>query len=109
MRVLRNAAGNLYINDKSTGSVVGQQPFGGSRLSGKSNTMNLNPQVNKVISNYILCIFGGMQVLMTSLELLITCGSGFHRCLSRKPPFLLLMLDILLLIRPKIELFPTVI
>ena len=28
---LRNAAGNFYINDKSTGAVVGQQPFGGSR------------------------------------------------------------------------------
>ena len=35
MKVLRNAAGNLYINDKSTGSVVGQQPFGGSRQSGE--------------------------------------------------------------------------
>lgn len=29
------AAGNFYINDKSTGSVVGQQPFGGGRMSGK--------------------------------------------------------------------------
>lgn len=29
-------AGNFYINDKSTGSVVGQQPFGGARMSGKS-------------------------------------------------------------------------
>lgn len=28
------AAGNFYINDKSTGSVVGQQPFGGGRMSG---------------------------------------------------------------------------
>lgn len=27
-------AGNFYVNDKSTGSVVGQQPFGGSRHSG---------------------------------------------------------------------------
>lgn len=34
MDVLRHAAGNLYINDKSTGSVVGQQPFGGARASG---------------------------------------------------------------------------
>ena len=34
MRVLRQSAGNFYINDKSTGSVVGQQPFGGARLSG---------------------------------------------------------------------------
>lgn len=30
----RDAAGNFYINDKCTGSVVGQQPFGGARLSG---------------------------------------------------------------------------
>lgn len=28
-------AGNFYVNDKSTGSIVGQQPFGGSRMSGK--------------------------------------------------------------------------
>ncbi|NXM58497.1 AL4A1 protein, partial [Illadopsis cleaveri] len=33
-RLLRNAAGNFYINDKSTGAVVAQQPFGGSRISG---------------------------------------------------------------------------
>jgi 1-pyrroline-5-carboxylate dehydrogenase len=32
--VLRNAAGNFYINDKPTGAVVGQQPFGGARASG---------------------------------------------------------------------------
>jgi 1-pyrroline-5-carboxylate dehydrogenase len=31
---LRNAAGNYYINDKPTGAVVGQQPFGGARASG---------------------------------------------------------------------------
>ena len=30
---LRNAAGNFYINDKPTGAVVGQQPFGGARAS----------------------------------------------------------------------------
>ena len=35
--VLRNTAGNLYINDKSTGAVVGQQPFGGARLSGTND------------------------------------------------------------------------
>lgn len=34
---LKNAAGNFYINDKSTGSVVGQQPFGGSRMSGTND------------------------------------------------------------------------
>jgi acyl-CoA reductase-like NAD-dependent aldehyde dehydrogenase len=32
---LKQTAGNFYINDKSTGSVVGQQPFGGGRMSGE--------------------------------------------------------------------------
>lgn len=36
-RELRNAAGNFYINDKPTGAVVGQQPFGGSRGSGTND------------------------------------------------------------------------
>ncbi|NNG00780.1 MAG: L-glutamate gamma-semialdehyde dehydrogenase [Desulfobacteraceae bacterium] len=35
--VLRNAAGNFYVNDKPTGAVVGQQPFGGSRKSGTND------------------------------------------------------------------------
>jgi 1-pyrroline-5-carboxylate dehydrogenase len=34
---LVNAAGNFYINDKCTGAVVGQQPFGGSRGSGTND------------------------------------------------------------------------
>jgi len=36
-RKLRNSAGNFYINDKPTGAVVGQQPFGGSRASGTND------------------------------------------------------------------------
>jgi len=35
--VLRYAAGNLYVNDKPTGAVVGQQPFGGGRASGTND------------------------------------------------------------------------
>jgi 1-pyrroline-5-carboxylate dehydrogenase len=35
--LLRNAAGNFYINDKPTGAVVGQQPFGGARSSGTND------------------------------------------------------------------------
>jgi 1-pyrroline-5-carboxylate dehydrogenase len=35
--VLRHAAGNYYINDKPTGAVVGQQPFGGGRASGTND------------------------------------------------------------------------
>ena len=34
---LEYAAGNFYINDKPTGAVVGQQPFGGSRASGTND------------------------------------------------------------------------
>ena len=37
MEVLRFAAGNFYINDKPTGAVVGQQPFGGARRSGTND------------------------------------------------------------------------
>ena len=49
-KVLENAAGNFYINDKPTGAVVGQQPFGGSRGSGTNDKagsyMNLLRWVN---------------------------------------------------------------
>jgi 1-pyrroline-5-carboxylate dehydrogenase len=47
---LRFAAGNFYINDKPTGAVVGQQPFGGSRASGTNDKagsmLNLTRWVN---------------------------------------------------------------
>ena len=36
-KLLTNAAGNFYINDKPTGAVVGQQPFGGARASGTND------------------------------------------------------------------------
>ena len=46
-RALRHAAGNFYINDKPTGAVVGQQPFGGARASGTNDkagsVLNLLP------------------------------------------------------------------
>jgi len=37
LTALQNAAGNLYINDKPTGAVVGRQPFGGARASGTND------------------------------------------------------------------------
>ena len=47
---LRNAAGNFYVNDKPTGAVVGQQPFGGARASGTNDkagsAMNLQRWVS---------------------------------------------------------------
>jgi 1-pyrroline-5-carboxylate dehydrogenase len=49
-RILVNAAGNFYINDKPTGAVVGQQPFGGGRASGTNDKagccLNLQRWVN---------------------------------------------------------------
>ncbi|HZA91852.1 MAG TPA: 1-pyrroline-5-carboxylate dehydrogenase, partial [Gemmatimonadales bacterium] len=36
-QALRHSAGNFYINDKPTGAVVGQQPFGGARASGTND------------------------------------------------------------------------
>tara|TARA_B100000686_G_scaffold355302_1_gene472269 strand:- start:8606 stop:10228 length:1623 start_codon:yes stop_codon:yes gene_type:complete len=36
-KLLRHSAGNFYVNDKPTGAVVGQQPFGGSRASGTND------------------------------------------------------------------------
>jgi 1-pyrroline-5-carboxylate dehydrogenase len=36
-KALQNCAGNFYINDKCTGAVVGQQPFGGARASGTND------------------------------------------------------------------------
>ena len=40
---LRQAAGNFYINDKPTGAVVGQQPFGGARASGTNDKAGRQP------------------------------------------------------------------
>ena len=37
LKALENCAGNFYINDKPTGAVVGQQPFGGARGSGTND------------------------------------------------------------------------
>jgi len=37
LKKLTHSAGNFYINDKPTGAVVGQQPFGGARASGTND------------------------------------------------------------------------
>ncbi|MEA3362985.1 MAG: L-glutamate gamma-semialdehyde dehydrogenase [Thermodesulfobacteriota bacterium] len=59
LKTLENAAGNFYINDKPTGSVVGQQPFGGARASGtndkagsKANLMRWN-SVRSIKENFV--------------------------------------------------------
>ena len=47
---LRNAAGNFYINDKPTGAVVGQQPFGGARASGTNDKAGSRSNLTRWVS-----------------------------------------------------------
>jgi 1-pyrroline-5-carboxylate dehydrogenase len=47
---LRNAAGNFYINCKSTGAVVGQQPFGGGRASGTNDKAGSSNLLSRFVS-----------------------------------------------------------
>jgi len=47
---LRNSAGNFYINDKCTGAVVGQQPFGGARASGTNDKAGSGQLLQRFIS-----------------------------------------------------------
>ena len=47
---LRNSAGNFYINDKPTGAVVGQQPFGGGRASGTNDKAGSLLNLNRWVS-----------------------------------------------------------
>lgn len=49
-RLLRNAAGNFYINCKSTGAVVGQQPFGGARASGTNDKAGSQTLLSRFVS-----------------------------------------------------------
>jgi 1-pyrroline-5-carboxylate dehydrogenase len=48
--ILRNAAGNFYINDKPTGAVVGQQPFGGGRASGTNDKAGSHLNLGRWVS-----------------------------------------------------------
>ena len=50
MKTLRHAAGNFYINDKPTGAVVGQQPFGGSRASGTNDKAGSHANLHRWVS-----------------------------------------------------------
>jgi len=49
-KMLRNSAGNFYINDKCTGAVVGQQPFGGARASGTNDKAGANLNLLRWVS-----------------------------------------------------------
>jgi len=49
-KLLKNASGNFYINDKCTGAVVGQQPFGGARASGTNDKAGSNLNLLRWVS-----------------------------------------------------------
>jgi 1-pyrroline-5-carboxylate dehydrogenase len=49
-RALRHSAGNFYINDKPTGAVVGQQPFGGGRASGTNDKAGSRSNLQRWVS-----------------------------------------------------------
>ena len=49
-KALENAAGNFYINDKPTGAVVGQQPFGGARKSGTNDKAGAKQNLMRWVS-----------------------------------------------------------
>jgi 1-pyrroline-5-carboxylate dehydrogenase len=49
-KLLRNSSGNFYINDKCTGAVVGQQPFGGARASGTNDKAGSNLNLLRWVS-----------------------------------------------------------
>src|SRR5690606_35296196 len=51
---LRFAAGNFYINDKPTGAVVGQQPFGGARGSGTNDKAGSKANLQRWISTRVV-------------------------------------------------------
>ena len=53
-RRLRNSAGNFYINDKPTGAVVGQQPFGGARGSGTNDKAGAIMNLSRWVSARII-------------------------------------------------------
>lgn len=50
VRMLENSAGNFYINDKPTGAVVGQQPFGGARASGTNDKAGAKANLMRWVS-----------------------------------------------------------
>ncbi|HEY8944002.1 MAG TPA: aldehyde dehydrogenase family protein, partial [Polyangiaceae bacterium] len=51
---LRDAAGNFYVNDKPTGAVVGQQPFGGARQSGTNDKAGSGEYLHRWVSARVI-------------------------------------------------------
>ena len=86
---LRNAAGNFYINDKPTGAVVGQQPFGGARASGTNDKagskLNLIRWVNTRTIKETLVAAAGLQIPVHGGGVRSRASAvGSARCLSSR-------------------------
>ena len=62
-RALQNCAGNFYINDKPTGAVVGQQPFGGARASGT------NDKAGSALNLYRCCLLYTSMLFVKRMRL----------------------------------------
>ncbi len=113
---LRYTAGNFYINDKSTGSVVAQQPFGGARKSGRTCTEG-EGRGGIIIDHYwstISCVpFNKIQISLQSVNngmpwVIINIDVGIYTiCLTHPEGFtyLLTLRDLLLACRVKRVLF----
>jgi len=69
-KVLRFAAGNFYINDKPTGAVVGQQPFGGSRASGTNDKAGSPQNLRRWVSS--------RSIKETFVPPKVALGDSFH-------------------------------
>ncbi len=69
-KVLRFAAGNFYINDKPTGAVVGQQPFGGSRASGTNDKAGSPQNLRRWVSS--------RSIKETFVPPQVALGDSFH-------------------------------
>ena len=70
-KALENAAGNFYINDKPTGAVVGQQPFGGSRGSGTNDKAGSYMNLLRWVNARTIKVLGTTYRLSLSLPRLI--------------------------------------
>jgi len=69
-KVLRFAAGNFYVNDKPTGAVVGQQPFGGARASGTNDKAGSPQNLRRWVSS--------RSIKETFVAPKVALGDSFH-------------------------------
>ncbi len=84
--ILRDSAGNFYLNDKSTGAVVGQQPFGGARYVGVCRGLGLGGLGCGLLSVFIRCCLIGLDKVARTTKPVRphSCIAGCRREQSKK-------------------------